>query len=122
MNTMTHVKFWPTALILGVFSAESLVASYSLGGWLACLGAAIVMAAISYELLTTIIDYDKYRDELHWEGIDIARREKLGNLEARNLHDAQEAIEILKERIIDLDDARMEAVLYCEELQEENDE
>lgn len=120
MKTITHVKFWSTALVLGVFSAESLVASYSLGGWAACLVAAIVMAAISYELLTTIIDYDKYRDELHWEGIDIARREKLGSIEARNLHDAQEAIEILKERIIDLDDARMEAVLYCEELQEES--
>lgn len=117
---ITYVKVGAVALVLAVFGANALVASYSLGGWLACLGAAVVMAAISYELLTTIIDYDKYQDQLYWEGIDIARREKLGSLNPRNVGDAQEIVAILKERIIDLDDARMEAVLYCNELRGED--
>ncbi len=117
---ITYMKVGAVALVLAVFSAEALVASYSLGGVFACIGAAVVMAAIAYELLTTIIDYDKHQDELYWEGVDIARREKLGSLNPRNVHDAQEIVEILKERIIDLDDARMEAVLYCDELRGED--
>lgn len=107
-------------LVMALFGTIGGVATYNLFGLIAPIIVAAVMLFIIWRIWVEAERMIEYRDRLYWEGVEFTNP-ALMQANPRNVGDAQEVIKVLKQRILDLDDARSEAVAKYYAIKEERD-
>jgi len=106
---------------LVVFGIMGSIAVYNLFHWILLLPVAVVIGILIWQIVERMLEEEEYQRKLFWGDVKIVDQSLLDH-NPRNVSDAQELIKVLKERLLDVDAARMEAVAKYNELLEELDE
>ena len=108
-------------LCIALFGAIAGQAVYSLFGLAALIAVVVVIGFVIWRVWVEAENIIEYRNKLYWEGVEFVNP-TLMSQNPRNVGDAHEVIKVLKQRILDLDDARSEAVARYNELKAEQDQ
>ena len=107
-----------SVVVLLVFGFMASMAVTNLFGWAYALPVIPFIAGLMYMVIMRMLEEEQYRRKLFWGDVKLVD-ERLLSANPRNVGDAQELIRVLKERLLDVDEARMEAVTKYNDLLEE---
>jgi hypothetical protein len=105
-------------VVVLAFGFMASMAVYNLAGWIVIPPVILAITAVVLAIIARMRTEEEYQRKLFWGDVQIVD-ERLMSANPRNVTDAQELIKVLKERLLDVDEARMEAVRKYNDLLEE---